>query len=400
MDFRYWARDEYGKMRVSTTAADSAAALIGRLKGEGLVPLRIQRLRAASSKKRLLRSRVKGKEVAVFTRQLATILDSGVLLTEGLNTLAEDLENEYFSGIIKKTAADINAGSSFSKALQRFPRIFPPVYVALVKSGEEVGNLAHTLADLAKYLETYEAMKEKVQAATRYPLFVMGVMTVIVSIIVLFIIPRFAALFANAGAQLPWLTRVIVGISNFFLSNILRGALLIAGVVFLCRYLLKQFKVRFTVDYYQVRIPGLRHIILRVILARFSRTLSTLLAGGVTIMTSLSVANETTKNLYLKQIFEEIKDDVLGGTPLNEAMTPHEEIPRMLVKMVAVGEKSGRLDDMLRRTADYYEDELTITFNKLSSLIEPIMIVIIGAVVLVVALALYLPIFQLSMAIR
>lgn len=401
MELKYTVSDSSGKKVTAITTMDSVLSLVGRLKQQGLVPLNIEVLKSQSTRKGLFSSsRVKSKELAVFVRQLATILTSGVLLTEALNTIAEDMENPYFREVIINVTGSINAGASFSEGLSRYPQVFSTIFVSLIKSGEEVGNLGVAMASLAKYLEEFEAMRDKITNAVRYPIFVFSFMVIIISIIVLFIIPKFSALFMNAGAQLPLLTRIVMGVSTFIIKHTFWGIFIILFVWGLAIYLLAQFRIRFAWDYYQLQLPLFGQIIRKVVLARFCRTLSTLITGGVAIISSLKISKEVTGNLYFRQVFEEVKNSVTSGVSLSESLRLYEQVPRVLIKMVAVGEKSGKLDEMLGRTADYYEQELALTLNKLSTLIEPILIVLIGIIVLIVALALYLPIFNISLAVH
>lgn len=399
MELKYTATDMKGERVTAVADIDSVPSLVGRLKKQGLTPLHIETVRKKSGFG-LRKTKVTRKELGVFSRQLATILNSGILLTEAMNTIASDMDNHYLQQVIKEITDDINAGSRFSDSLNKYPEIFPQLFISMVKSGEEIGNLAVTMANLAKYIEESEAMREKVKAAIRYPLIVLCFMFVVLSIMVLVIIPKFAALFAKAGAQLPLLTRMVMGVSDFFIHNTLVGLALIGVIWFMVWRLLKVFRIRFAWDFYQLRLPMFGVIIRKVILGRFCRTMSTLLAGGVSIVNSLTISEGVTTNLYLKQVFVDAKNSVISGILLSEALRQYDELPRVLIKMIAVGEKSGKLNDMLSRIADYYEDEVSITLNKLSTMIEPILIIFIGVVVLVVALALYLPIFNLSTALH
>jgi len=404
MEFRYSVLDKSGKRLSGITTADSAAALVEQLKKEGFVPVKVSqftrskglldRIKFPTSRK------VGGMEIAVFTRQLATILDAGVLLTEALRTVADDMENAYLRGVIELVLADIAAGKSFSESLSFYPEVFSRIYVAVVKSGEEIGNLGSTLSGLAKYLEDYERMRQKFVNAMRYPLFLICFIVVVVSIIVLLLIPKFKSLFARAGVQLPLLTRIVVGFSEFWLKHIFVALGSVVLFWILVWYLLKNFRARFTIDYMVLKLPFLGRLFIKVTMSRFCRTFSILLSGGVRLVLALQVSNEVVTNLFFRQILEEIRERVIAGSPLSEAMRLNLAIPRVAVKMTAVGEKSGMLDEMLRRTADYYDQEIESVLNNLSAIIEPVFIIIIGIVVLIVALALYLPIFNLSAAVH
>ncbi len=401
MEFKYTAADKQGKRVTATAIVDSMPLLVGHLRQQGLTPVSIEVLKTGAMSTLTLFSRsVKVRELAVFSRQLSVILKSGIVLTEALATITEDMENIYFRDTILDILAGIYAGGSFSEGLLRYPRIFPEIFSSLVKTGEEVGDLGRALENLARYMEDYENMREKVVTAFRYPMLVFGFMVVIMSVMVLLIIPRFSAMFINAGSRLPLLTRIVVGTSSFALNNAAASVAILLGSWVLGWYLLTVFRIRFTWEYCQLNLPVFGPIIRKIILGRFCRTLSTLLMGGVNIVVSLRVANEATNNLFFRQVFEDVRHDVISGVALTEAIKPYPEIPRLLVRMVAIGERSGNLDEMLTRTADYYEEEVSLSLNKMTAMIEPLLIIFIGIVVLTVALALYLPIFNLSMAVH
>lgn len=404
MEFQYTAQDKNGKRVSSVATADAIDTLVGRLKNQGLIPLRVSEVKSSgiSFKKGrgLQRGKVKAGELAVFTRQLSSILNAGVLLTEALHTIAEDMENRYFGALISQMVADINSGEHFSLALSKYPAVFPSTFVAVVRSGEEVGNLGMTLGNLAQYLENYERMRQKLKNAMMYPLFLSGFLVFVVAVIVLFLIPKFKGIFSRAGAQLPLLTRIVVGVSEFCLKNMLAGIIFAVLIGILAWYLLKIKPIRFSVDRWALKLPLFGSLIRKAMVARFCHTFSILLEGGVGITVGLSVSGGVVNNLFLQQIIEKIKNKVVAGGSLDESIRSHGVFPKIVAKMVAVGEKSGKLDDMLKRSAEYYDAELETTLNNFSSLIEPVFIVLIGAVVLIVVLALYLPIFKMSMAVR
>jgi type IV pilus assembly protein PilC len=310
------------------------------------------------------------------------------------------MENAYFGNIIRDIEKKIVSGSSFSQALSFYPKVFSHTFVAMVKSGENVGNLGNAVSGLAEYLENLERMKEKIKGALRYPVFILCFMILIVSAIVVFIIPKFNVLFKNARVALPLLTRVVVGISEFIIKHavISFGFLLLVAITF--RYLLRSPKIRLFFDQIKLEIPFVGKIIRKNIIARFSHALGMLLAGEVGVISALSISNEIISNVYFKQIVENIKKGVSAGFSLSESLGGYKIMPRVLIKMVEVGEKTGGLDSMLKASARYYDEEIESTIDNLSTMIEPVFIAVIGFMVLVVALALYLPIFKLSMTVR
>jgi len=404
MEFRYTALNPQGRRINAIANSDSVGALVSRLKKEGLIPLDVSQVKAPSAplaKLKLSFSKgIAGNELAAFTRQFATILNAGVVLIESLHTIAEDAENPYFRAVIMRIIADINAGQKLSQALSAYPKIFSRTYVAVVRSGEEIGNLGQTMEELADYLEEYERMKQKFINAIRYPIFLSCFIMLIVGAMVIFIIPKFTALFAKAGATLPLLTRIVISISEFWIKKWLLGLLIILGVWGAGWYMLRFFKARFMFDYYKLKVPIIGRLLHKMLIARFCRTFGILLSGGVGLVMSVAVASETIKNLFMQTILDDIKEQVIAGTSLTEALKNSPVIPRVMVKMVAVGEKSGKLNEMLKHAADYYDKELGATLEAFSAMIEPVFIIILGVIVLIVALALYLPIFHLSLAIR
>ena len=407
MEYKYTAEDQSTGKRVTSIAkADSISSLVSELRGEGLLPLTVNKINPANSQIKSLnafftRRRVTGKELAMFTRQLGVTLASGLLLTEALDAIGEDLENPFFQDTIQKIRTSIQSGSDLSTALAKFPKVFPVTYTAIIKSGEATGEMHKTIAGLAKYLEDTERLKEKVKSAVRYPLFVMGFAILVVTVMVLVLIPKFAGMFESVGAKLPLLTRIIINISNFslhFAPFLIVGCVL-AWIAFV--YCLRFEKFRYAVDAIKLKIPILgKHVIHKALVSRFCRTFGFLIAGGVSVATSLEITSKVVDHRLMSQASNEIRERVVGGSSIAGEMRKQKIFPRLASKMVAVGERSGRLSEMFDRTAGYYEEELETTLQNLTTMLEPILIIFVGGIVLVVVLALYLPIFHLANAIR
>jgi len=406
MELKFVATDRKGKKISSTATADSVGALINRLKRDGLQPIKVYEAKPARVRVGVLRAifshrAVKSKEVVIFTRQLAATLSAGLLLTEALETIGEDLENDYFRRMIKKIIVDIQAGLDFSTAISKYPKVFPLTYVSIVRSGEATGNLHLTMTDLAKYMENFERMKEKAKSAIRYPMFIFGFAILVVSVIVLFIIPKFTAMFDDAGAQLPFITRAVVAVSDFALAN---AMLMIGGfgvLLFLFFFSLRFDRVRYVVDTIKIRLPIVgKAIIQKVMVSRFCRPLSVLLGGGVGLAKSLEITSQVVDHLPMRKAVEDVRNHVLAGSSISEELKKKKMFPRLVSKMVSVGEKTGNIGDMLKRTSDYYDEEVDISLQNLTALLEPVLIIFVGGMILIVVLALYLPIFNLSSAIR
>jgi len=288
-----------------------------------------------------------------------------------------------------------------TQALSRHPGIFSKTFIAIIRSGEATGALHKTMDNLAKYLENSEKLREKVITATRYPLFVLGFAIIIVLVMVLLLIPKFSAMFLHAGAQLPLLTKIVVNISNFMIHYFLVLPLLgVAGIVAWVQAR-KVVEVRAFFDGMLLHLPVLgKDIFFKVYMSRFCRTLGFLLDGGVNVSTSLEITAQVVANIPIARAVERIRHRVEGGSEISAEIKKQRIFPALVGKMTSVGERTGRLPDLLGRTADYYDGEIDHSLSRLTSVLEPFLITFIGGVVLIVVLALYLPIFNMSKAVR
>lgn len=401
MEFQYTVLDKNRKRIKGKAKADSLLALITRFKNEDLLPIEIKPVGNNSLAKGILnivkiRKKLSTRELAIFTRQLASALQAGILLSDTLETLAEDWQNADFRIVIEKVLAEIRSGKSFSSALAKFPQYFSPTYLALVKAGEQTGSLGLTMGNLAKHLESIARTIQKIKTATRYPLFVFGFFLFAVFVIVFFIIPKFKAIFASSGVSLPLLTRIVVGISEFLIRRVFWLFLFALLCAVTYWFLQKSPKTRFFIDRYKLKIPIFGNMLMKSLIARFARTLSILIVGEVGLANALTISSEVTNNSYLKSIIDKIKERVLAGFPLSQEMDNQKIFLKMFVKMVQVGEKTGRIGEMLQHNADYYDEELEVAITNFTSLLESALIILIGTLVLAVVLALYLPIFKIA----
>ncbi len=398
--YKYTAQSKDGRRITQTIRAEGVLDVVTHVKAQGLLPLKVYEVKAQSSGRRL-GSRVKSKEVMIFTRQMAAMLTSGLLLTEGLEAIADDLENRYFQKVILDISKEIRGGADFSKALSKYPKVFPQTYVAIITSGEASGTLSNTMKGLAQFLENNERLKSKVRGAIAYPACVAGFATLVVLGIVYFIIPKFQDMFSQAGAQLPLLTRMVMDGSQFCVRNGLWLLLLMIACVCAFVYSLRFYKFRRTIDALVLRIPIIgKDVIYKALVARFAETLSVLMSGGVGVAVSLEITGKVMNNLIFSEAVEKVKKGVLGGAAMSQEIRAQEVFPSLMVKMIHVGEKTGRLPDMLRRTSEYYEEELEYIIHSLTSILEPVLIIFVGGIICLVVLALYLPLFNISSAIR
>lgn len=406
MEYKYVATNKINGNRISGVMnALSMTDLVVQLKAENLLPLKVTEvkpmLNQAKTSFGFWSKKATSKEVAVFTRQLAATLSAGLLLTESLETIADDLENQRFCQVIRKIKMDIQSGSSFSAALAKYPDLFPVTYTSIIKSGEATGSLHSTTVNLAQYLENTERLKEKVKNAVRYPMFVVGFALLVVAVIVLFLIPKFQSMFASAGAKLPLLTRIVVAISEFCMHNVLLFILGAFGLFSLFIYALRFENFRRLFDAFKLKVPILgKHIIHKALVSRFCRTLGFLFAGGIGLAKSLEIAAQVVDHRIMADAIDEIKTRVMAGGSLADEIKRQKIFPRLTSKMASVGERTGKVSEMFNRTADYYDNELDSSLLNLTTMLEPVLIIFVGGIVLVVVLALYLPIFQMSLAIR
>ncbi|MCM8788961.1 MAG: type II secretion system F family protein [Candidatus Omnitrophica bacterium] len=387
--------------------AESNTAVINTLRRQQFLPVEIKLVSEkgglvglTEKKKPATRGKVSLPEMALFSRQLATMLESGISILDAVGDLADQTQNKYFSYVLSDIAGEIREGSSFSKALSKHPKVFNQLYVALVFSGEESGNLVEVLKDLSSELEDQLALLRKVRQAVSYPAVILIFFVSVVAFVFLYLVPKFKEIFESFGAQLPLFTRIILEISRFslkFLPFLLLGMIL-SGILFAVYKKTPSGSKR--IDRFKLHLPVFGDLFLKVSLARFSRSLATLLQGGVSIIAALDIVARTAGNAILEEYIRRIKEGVTGGELLGNEMKKYRIFPTMMVRMVAVGEETGRTDDMLTRVSKFFRDEVDVTLNILSSILEPILIIGLGVIVGTVVLAIYLPIFKLAATMR
>jgi type IV pilus assembly protein PilC len=344
--------------------------------------------------------RVRSKDLSVFTRQFATMISAGLPLVQCLQALGLQAERKPFQDIIARVAADVEAGSTLSEAMARHPRVFDELYVNLVHVGEIGGVLDTMLARLAVYLEKADALRHRVQMAMAYPILVLVVAVLVVTGLLIFVVPIFASFFAQSGAPLPGPTRMVIAFSNFirdFWWVVIAAAL---GIYFGFRAWYRTDAGRAAVDRFLLRVPIFGPLLRKIAVARFTRTLSALIIGGVPILDALRITAKTAGNRIVELAVLESRERVAAGQTLAEPLRNSKVFPAMVIQMVSVGEQTGALDNMLAKVADYYEDEVDVAVAGLTALIEPIMIVFLGIVVGGIVIAMYLPIFKLVTIIK
>ncbi|MCK9244642.1 MAG: type II secretion system F family protein [Candidatus Marinimicrobia bacterium] len=403
--FNYIAIHPSGKKIHGTTESESSFALVNQMRQMGITVISVEQGKRAKSELSIWKrsigggQKIKTEMLVVFFRQLATMVEAGVQLVDSLALLSEQTENVTFRDIIKKIKNQIEGGGNFSFALSQYPKIFPNLTVAMVKVAEMGGNLGGILEQLAIYIEDKDKIDKKIKSASSYPRFIMIFFLIVVAAVVFVLVPKFKDIFEGFGAQLPGPTRVILAFSNFMRNNLPAEIIIFTGIFIGIKLLLKSTTGRRLYHNYILKLPIAGKIILKSILARFNKTLGTLVTSGVGLVDALTVAGETANNVIIQEMIEDVKLNVTGGGSLAQSLERHPIFPPMMVKMIAVGEESGALESMLNKVSQFYERQLNATIDGLTAIIEPVLMIGLGVLALFVVLALYLPIFQMSGAI-
>lgn len=343
---------------------------------------------------------VPSKDVVVFTRQLATMINAGLALVRCLDILAVQQTNTKFKRAVIQVKESVEGGSEFGDALAKHPKIFSNLYISLVRAGEAGGVLDVVLKRLADYLEKMEEIKRKIKGALVYPVIVISVAIIVLAIVIIFVVPVFAEMFKDMGTTLPSLTQIVVDTSNFTRNNIVYILIAIAAITVSVLTLYKRSpKVQKLFDAFLLKIWLIGGLIQKTAIARFCRTLATLTSGGIPILDGLKITSEASGNKVIEEAILKVRSDVSEGQTLAEPLKREPKIfPPMVSQMIEAGEQTGALDDMLNKIADFYEDEVDVAVSALMSALEPIMIVILGGTVGVIVVSMYLPMFKLVSA--
>ncbi|MBM3294613.1 MAG: type II secretion system F family protein [Candidatus Aminicenantes bacterium] len=344
--------------------------------------------------------RVKKKELAIFARQMSVLIDAELPLIQSLTILAEQTRNKYFKRVITEVRGDVEAGSSLNQAMRKHPKAFDDLFCNLIASGEQSGSLDVMLQRLAEYIEKAVKLRSQVRSAMIYPTAIITFALLVAIFLMWKVIPIFSGIFQELGAQLPGLTYFIVKLSNFVQNYIFFIFLGMIASVFLFRYYKKTAVGRASVDRLTLRLPLFGKLLLKVAISRVTRTLSTLLSGGVSMLESLKITSSTAGNSLIEKSVLDVRKQVTEGRSLTDAFRTTGRFPFMMTQMISVGEATGTLDQMLAKLSDFYEDEVSASVAALLSILEPVMMIFVGGIVGVLILSMYLPIFNLMAQIQ
>ena len=406
--FTYKAIDGNGKERRGTVNAASAEEANNQVTGMGLMPTEISEAKGkakkgasggvkAAKKKSSLFGRVSSEELTLFTRQLATLLRSGVPLLRALDVMERQEKNAKLASIISGLAENVRAGNSFSDGLTQNPKIFDKLYVNMVRAGEAGGILETVLDRLAGFMEKSLRLRKRVKSAMIYPSVVIFVAIVIVVLLMVVVVPKFEEIFANMlkGAALPQITQIVVGSSRFVQENIVVVLVALAGAAVFLRIFFKTKVGGRAKDLVVFKLPKIGDLLGKANIARFTRTFGTLLSSGVPILDALVITREVVSNRYFADAIGRIHDQVRDGETVAAPMSNENIFPSMVTSMVEVGEETGELDQMLTRVADNYDEDVDNAVNGITSIIEPVMIVFLAVVVGFIVIALFMPIIKI-----
>lgn len=397
--YAYKVRDRDGKVLSGSLDAESTTLVANRLRQMGYVPISIDKKAGPGLKREIpipgLSNRVKLKEVAVFSRQFSVMVNAGLTLMRSLAILSNQTENPTLAGVIDQVRHDIESGSSLSQALGRHPKVFNRLYIAMIRAGEVGGSLDNTLSSLAAMIEKQVELRGKIRSALAYPVSVLSLVALILLAMLLFIVPVFKNMYAELGGTLPAPTLILIQISNIFVHG---APFVFAGLVvavLLYRRWVKTPTGKATRDQLILKVPVFGGLIRKTAMSRFSSTLSTLLSSGVPVLESLEITSDTVGNTVVQDGVLAISEGVKRGDPMTRPLESHPVFPPMVVQMMSVGEETGALDTLLIKVSEFFEDEVNRTVEALTSLLEPLLICVLGSAVGGMVICLYLPMFDI-----
>jgi type IV pilus assembly protein PilC len=394
--FTYTARAFNGDLRTATIDASSRDDVIAQLRKQRLSVVKIDQ----DAAKKIGRGSIKTRDIVIFTRQFSTMINSGLPLVQALTILAEQTDNKALSEVTRKVVFDVESGNTVADALSKHPRAFTNLYVNMVAAGEAGGILDTILLRLATFLEKNDALVRKVKGAMIYPAVIMSVAAIAVVTLLIFVIPVFAGMFASAGQALPLPTRIVIGASGFLKAY----WWVIGAVIIIGGYSLKKYYAtssgKLVIDRLLLHFPVLGDVLRKSAVSRFTRTLGTLISSGVSILEGLEITAKTAGNRVIQDAIMQSRSSIAGGDTIAQPLQKSKVFPPMVISMIAVGEQTGGLDEMLSKIADFYDEEVDSAVSNLLSLLEPIMIVFLGVVVGGMVVAMYLPIFDMVNAVQ
>ncbi|MDD5226427.1 MAG: type II secretion system F family protein, partial [Candidatus Omnitrophica bacterium] len=384
--FEYWVKDKTGKDLKGVQDAQDAQELVRQLKSQAYIVVRVEQVKKGASilsvqKKGAAPKNRQGKggsikldDLVIFSRQMATLVAAGIPLIQALDILGEQVDKEKFRLILRRMHSDVQTGKSFSESMQVHQKVFSPLFIHMVRAGEMSGKLQEILDRVAHYFEKSSALQKKVKSAVMYPTAVSIMAFMITFFMLAFVIPKFATIFEGLGAKLPLPTQILIDVSNYLAANWWWILGVLGGCVFMFRKFISSSWGRLSWDSFTLRMPIFGPIILKVAVSKFARTLSTLLRSGVAILAALEIVSKTSGNARIEKVITDLMGSVKRGESIAGPLEKSELFPSMVVRMIAIGEETGELEEMLTKIADFYDTQVDTAVSGLTSLIEPLIV--------------------------
>ena len=394
--FTYTARAVNGELKTATIDAPSREEVVAQLRRQRMSVVKVDE----ETKKTKARGSIKMRDIVIFTRQFSTMINAGLPLVQALDILAKQTENKVLADVTRAVVFDVESGHTVADALGKHPNAFSELYVNMVAAGEAGGILDTILMRLATFMEKNDALIRKVKGAMIYPGVIMSVAVIAIAVLLLFVIPVFESMFASVGLALPLPTRVVIGLSQFLKGYWYLIIAALGGGAFLLRKYYASSSGKLNIDKMLLKMPVLGDVLRKSAVSRFTRTLGTLISSGVSILDGLEITAKTAGNRVIQDAIMASRASIAGGDTIAAPLQKSAVFPPMVISMIAVGEQTGGLDEMLSKIADFYDEEVDAAVSGLLSLLEPIMIVFLGVVVGGMVVAMYLPIFDMINAVQ
>ncbi|SFC41357.1 type IV pilus assembly protein PilC [Alkalibacterium subtropicum] len=393
--FAYKAKSKEGKVIKGKLDSTNQKEAVSELSQMNLIVYEVKPMNDILNRDVAIGRPLKQKEFVIFLRQFATLMEAGILLVESIELLADQSESKALKEALKEIAVDIKEGIALSEAMKRYPKLFPELLIQMVRSGEVSGQLEEVLDRMATYYEKQYRIKQKVSTALTYPMIVGSFAIIITVFLLLFIVPIFGDLFASFGSELPFITQIVLSLSEFIQQTWWIFGIMAAILALAFMQLKKREDVAYYIDKYALKIPIIGTFIQKAVLARMTQTLSSLINSSVPILQAVEVTSEVVGNRVVKEVLLDSRTSLERGESLAKPMSEHWVFPPLIIQMIRVGEQSGALDDMLKRVADIYDQEVNEASDKLQSLIEPVLIIFLAVIVGLIVLSIVVPMFSL-----
>ena len=395
--YKYVAKELSGKTQKGIVEAKDKDTAIGVLRKRNLVIITLEEGGAKSAQTpAFLKKSIQADDLVVFSRQLATMIESGIPLVNCLDILYDQMDNLELKGVVKSARDDIESGASFSEAISKHPKVFSPFFVNMSKAGESSGALDEILDRIATYLEKTSNLQKKIKSALIYPAVVVGMSLLVTIILIVKVIPVFKDIYSGFGAKLPLPTQILISVSDFMRAYFVIMVIAISGILFLLHKYVMTKKGKLHADSIQLKLPIFGILLKKVSISKFTRTFSTLIRSGVPILTALDIVGKTSGNVVIENAVENVKTNVRDGENISDPLARSGVFPPMVYRMISVGEKSGELEKMLIKISDFYDAQVDATVSGLTSLIEPLIIAFLGIVIGGIVICMFLPIFKMS----